>query len=590
MSRRSITGGILAGALALIYVFAIGPAYHLWQAERSLKPVLTAARRDVHDKDAARLLRVMPSLLAPLTAAHIALGRLAYVVWIPGVGAQFRSASATVNSAYWTLAGVEALPLPSVNPGVPLDSSTLVDGLLQHWPSLTHSLPPALTDFRKAGDDGRNIQVAVLPASLHSVGADLAKWSPDLLLAAKYGAVIEAHPKVWGALFGVAHPARYLMLFQNSGELRASGGLITAWGTVTVRHGHIGHVSPVDAAGFNVHSTIPAPFPFRHYFNEQYLSFENASDNPDVPGTVQTVYALLRHDHRLPPVDGIVFVNTGLVDRLLAHWGSLTVPAQEAGGVPVTLTAKNANVKMEYIAEHSGLSNAVRKNFIGVVMQALLHRVMTAHGADLVGALHTIGAALNHKALVLYLNPPAAEQVLDQLDWAGQIPRTVPGDYLQVVNENLGGHKDNFFLQQHVTTQIQRQGSHTLETTTITWTMPVVANGWLTVGYPGWVEVYVPRGSQLLSMTGAGTQDDRTYVAPAANKTVFAGTFYVPNKPTPTSPPAVRRMVIRYWLPSASPHTILVQLQPGVPSQGLTVESGTHRIHMTQTQDVQLPL
>lgn len=589
MYSRRIKIGISVAIVALGYLFVVSPVYRLWRAEAALKPIITAARIDMAQKHEGRLLPLVGAAVGPLTTAHKALGWLTYVGWIPGIGKTYRSMAATVNSVYYISAGMWVLPLVSPHGSISPDATAFMHHVLDHWATLRHGLPAATGDFQKAEDALVAIDVKCLPVSLRPLGKDLRKAQPVLRGVVRMGPAVANHIGMWATLLGVQKPARYLILFQNSGELRASGGLITAFGTVRVKDGHLGPVSPVDTAGFNVHSTIPAPFPFQHYFGQRILSFENASANPDIPQTAQTVYALLRHDHALPAVDGIIFVNTALVDRLLALEGPLTIPSAVTNGAPVTLTASNANVEMEYVAERSGLPNATRKQFIGLVMHDLLHRAMATHATALLGLARTLGAALQNKSLVLYLNPVPAEQVMTQLGWAGNIPRHPAGDYLQVVDENLGGHKDNFFLQQSVRTALQTRGHHTIETTTITWTMPVVANGWLTVGYPGWVELYVPQGSHLLSMGGAGTVDDRAYVAQGVNKTVFAGTFYVPNKPAPSSPPEVRRMVIRYVLPATvNPHRILVQLQPGVPQQNLTVQWGNVVKSTRQTHDLTL--
>lgn len=586
MDSRKLRAGIMVLGAVLVYLFVASPGYRLWRAEHALKAQVAAVKVDLIQKHDTAILRDMPALLGSLTAAHDALGRLAYVGWVPGIGSKFRTDASTVNGIYWLAVGIESLH-PVGSGDIPHNLSSLIGGTLGNWNAMGHGLLAALPAFRRASSNIAQIRSGLLPQSLKPVGRDLGKLEPELNGVIRVGPTIAKHPREWAALLGLTKPARYLVLFQNSGELRASGGFITAFGTVTVHNGHIGQLNPIDTAGYNVHSTIPAPFPFRHYFGQETLSFENASANPDVPEVAQTVYAMLRHAHALPPVDGMVFVNTGLVNRLLALEGPLSLSASETHGAPITLTTSNANVEMEYVAERSGLPNAARKQFLGMVMTQLLHRAMQARGTELLGILRGLGLALSNKSIIFYLNTTSAQETLTRLGWTGSIPRHVRGDYLQVVDENLGGHKDNFFLQEAVKTAIHKQGHHTTETTTITWTMPVIANGWLTVGYPGWVEVYVPKGSRLISMTGAGTHFDRTYVATGVQKTVFAGTFYVPTKRLHSRVPVVRRLVVRYILPArVNGSRLLVQLQPGVPIQGLTVVQGSRTRSVQQTRDM----
>lgn len=588
--RRRI--GILSAATllaAVFYFFVLSPVYHLYRAWHVMHPMVAEVKVDLRAQHDRSLVLLLPQLLPALKNADMALGRLHYLAWGPYVRNTYASADSMINTLYLAVQGADhSQILRVVGDSKSGSTHAAVDSVMAHWPMLAGSLQSSVSSWQKAAADATTILPDALPQSMRGPAIQLHHWGVIGRPMLNTIATIVDHPTRWGRLLGVSKPAHYLILFQNSGELRASGGLITAYGMLTVKDGHIGAVSPINTARLAMRSTIPAPFPFRHYFGQRFLSFENASDNPDVPQVARTVEDILKMNHQLGPIQGIVFVNTGLVDTLLQVFGPLTVPKLYTGGRRIILSADNANVKMEYIAEESGLSHSIRKQFIGAVMAELVRRAMNARGANEITLLHTMGAALHHKELLLYVNDRSAEAKLRQWGWAGAISRRVSGDYLEVVDENLGGHKDNYFLQQQVSTSLAATHGKTLVTTAITWTMPVVADGWLTVGYPGWVEIYVPHGSTLISMTGAGTHDDRTVEDIRVNKTIFEGTFYISNKRTEKSPPVVKTMVVRYWLPKGlDPHQLLVQLQPGVPSERLVVrENGMTVANVVERSDL----
>jgi hypothetical protein len=247
---------------------------------------------------------------------------------------------------------------------------------------------------------------------------------------------------------------------------------------------------------------------------------------------------------------------------------------------------------MEYVAERLGTKQAQSKAFLGTLLNELRKRFLHASGNTLVGMLSTLQAGVAESHMAVYFNNPAEERLAVRWGASGAVPRTVNGDYLSVVNDNLGAHKDNFFLQTDVSTTIRRLSSGVLEQTVqIHWIMPAVAHGWLVVPYTGWNDVYVPKGSHLVSATVMPGSKIRVGTNQSLNKTVFGMRLDIPARTSLKVPPTTAQETLVYTLPKdTNPRRILIQKQPGVFGQTLSVQDGGLHVSYYQTRTLTLTL
>lgn len=194
----------------------------------------------------------------------------------------------------------------------------------------------------------------------------------------------------------------------------------------------------------------------------------------------------------------------------------------------------------------------------------VLHKLAHSPVPVLLATIHSVFRSLNHKDIIFYFNNPQVEEIAQTHNWAGTVDKHVHTDYLEVVDENLGGHKDNFYMHYHVTSRIKKIGSRYLQTTTVTWTNTGIFDNWLVVPYTSWVRFYVPYGSTLISLTGGNaiTQD---YNNRTLHKTVFGNHLTMPVRLTAQQSPTTASMTATYWLPAGlNMSRYVIQKQPGI--------------------------
>lgn len=412
------------------------------------------------------------------------------------------------------------------------------------------------------------------------------------------------HP-ILASLLGLPNPKLYLLIFQNSGELRATGGFMTAYAFVPFTDGKLGKITSQNIQQLDTKVTYHPTQPIIiTYLPVQYWHLRDANTAmpgpgaavPDVPEAVSNIYRFYDSIPGVPHVSGVEFINTWFVDQLIGDVGGLNVPTVH--GKVVHLTEQNANYEMEYMAEGLALPANVRKLFIGTMMKELMHDVFHGHMSQLLKVAGTVGEGLSHEQVLLYFNNPAAERFVTQENWGGVVPKQVNGDYVEVVDENLLGHKDNYWMHESYSVNITTESNgQNLETVKIHWEEPAISvpePPYLVVPYHTWVTVMAPSGSSLISMTGTASGGNgagggidsyiETTDDTALNKEEFGGHMNLPARTAKSQPPARGTVVTKFWLPSGvNIHRILVQKQPGMRTEPVTVTVNgvTQQIQLT---------
>ncbi len=573
-----------AGVLifGVLWFFGIGPVFGIGMSVWALDHELKAMQG--HGHFLPRLTAALPNVTANVDRLDEALTRLGYWGDIPYLGAVYRAGLGVVTAGRDE---VQALGIVLPQLTVSGDEGT-VQTVAENLSRLEPGLIKATPELRAANHAFSIVHpqdLGIFGANLVNEVATLQHLSHDF---SKNLPTIESALPTIQALLGMPSQQRYWLVFENSGELRPTGGFMTAYGDMPIHDGKLGKIMTHNIYGLYLGTTYrpPAPPMFTAAFGVQHWHMEDANTSPDVPITVHNIYRFYDSIPTAPkPLNGVAFITTWFVDRLIADFGGISL------GAPynVNITAANANYEMEYLSEKDKeIPNDKRKAFIGVMLHDLMHRLFHESPAELLRVAGTVDTALNQKLLLLYFNNPHAEALVNRYDWGGEIPTTFDGNYLEEVDENLGGHKDNYYLQEAVSSTVVRDGSQYEETVEIHWTNPGLYNDWTVVPYQAYVRVYVPPNASLVGVNGEDAYFS-DYENPTENKNVFGGEFKMGVRKHASDPPATWTMKITYLLPgSTNVDRYLIQKEPGVVSQLETVDVLGHRVQFKLTHDTVL--
>ena len=297
----------------------------------------------------------------------------------------------------------------------------------------------------------------------------------------------------------------YLVLLENPGEERPSGGYIGAVGVVTFTDGRLAGLQFNDSAVYAPPATpIPIPQPLSTYlFHNSPWELEDANWSPDFPTAMADVEKFYAADTG-HTVDGDISVDPIAMEYVLQLIGPVRVPPY-----PQVITAQNALHELNYITNYARPGDP-GKAFLAPFGQLVTQGVLQAPSAQLPSLVSALQRAASQKHVVAYFHQAALEKLVTGAGFGGVVAPTT-SDSVMVDDANLSGTKGDLFVQRNYALQVQVNPDGTAhDQLTVTYTNPVVtdpADKRLLPNsggqYRDYVRFLIPETAQLDSITAS---------------------------------------------------------------------------------------
>lgn len=370
---------------------------------------------------------------------------------------------------------------------------------------------------------------------------------------------------------GVNAPKNYLILFQNDKEIRATGGFMTAYATLTIKDGQVSATTSddiyrLDEKLLNVCLTkicpLTPPAPIVKYLPEvtgkprSAWSMRDSNLSPDVPTSAkqfETMYQMLGEGL---PFDGIIFIDSQVVESLIEVTGPIDVyGTQYSAELDKRCNCPNVIYELESYAEIAAKGEKDRKAILGVLMQQILARSVGVDVEKLPALISAIATMANQKHVMFYMHDNDTQKALAALNWTGEIKNS-ESDYLHINDSNFAGGKSNLYVNQTVTQEINVQRDGTVKKKiSIEYKNDQPFGVWLNGINRDYVRFYVPKGSKLISSKGS---EEQVTTIEDLGKTVFEAFVQV-------RPQNTRKLEIEYTIPyqPKGHYQLMIQKQPG---------------------------
>ncbi|MDP9074752.1 MAG: DUF4012 domain-containing protein, partial [Actinomycetota bacterium] len=369
-----------------------------------------------------------------LSALGVSAGRV-----VPVVAVNLRAATALAQvgadlsrSGQELATGTDVQGLRIQQGAVPLNT------LSQLTPRLV-SLSAQLTDASKRVHRlPRTLLVAPLRRAVGQLDAKLATVARQARQSADAASMVPG-------LLGSNGQRRYLLMFQNSAEARATGGLIGNFGELVaqsgrIAQGHFGRLEELNApAGAHRSVAAPADYLARYSRFSPFDLWQNINLSPDFP-TVGAVAARLYPQSGGSPVAGVVAVDPIALSDLLRLTGPIQVSRW-----PTPITAENV-IQVTLQGAYDALPYDRRVAFLGDVAQAVFAAATSRDLGNPLRIAQALGPAVAHRHLQLYLTDKAEEAFAARLGAAGAFVPAA-GDQFLVTTQNASANKVDYYLQ-----------------------------------------------------------------------------------------------------------------------------------------------
>ncbi|MDD5147114.1 MAG: DUF4012 domain-containing protein [Candidatus Daviesbacteria bacterium] len=515
-----------------------------------------------------------------MQGANISLGFLFWLRLIPFLGGYYSDAKGFVGAGAEALVALDTvlINLESAKDELGFNGypKSGPERVTQAANILNKSLPfldKIQVNLAKAGDSVKNIDTSKYP---DKIGAISIRKNVEVVKNFVLGASVaikEGRPALMATpkLLGIPESKNYLLLFQNDKEIRPTGGFMTAYATLTINNGQVSATTSddiyrLDEKLLNVCLTkicsLSPPAPIVKYLPEvsgkprTAWSMRDSNISPDVSSSAkefERMYQLLGEGL---PFDGIIFIDTQVVEELIEVTGSIDVfGTKYSAEVDKRCNCPNVIYELESYAEIAAKGEKDRKAILGVLMQQILARSVGADVEKLPQLIETIARLANHKHIMFYMHDEVSQSALAKLNWTGEI-KSYGGDYLHINDSNFAGGKSNLYVEQKVTQEINIQKDGTVKKKiTIEYKNDQPFGIWLNGINRDYVRFYVPKGSKLVSSRGS---EDTVNTIEDLDKTVFE--VFIQVRPQNT-----RKLEMEFTSPynPKGEYKIMIQKQPG---------------------------
>ena len=247
-------------------------------------------------------------------------------------------------------------------------------------------------------------------------------------------------------LSGQDRPRRFLLAVQNNAEARATGGLLSSYAVLVADKGRL----QLEHVGQNEELIDPAQavLDLGEEYNRRYSRFQttrtwrSANLTPDVP-TVGRLLAALWREQQGQTLDGVVLLDPVALARVLAATGPVALSDGTQLNQANAVTVLESQVYARYphadrTARYAFFAEAAERTFTALTSRRLDGRMV----------VREIGRAAASGHLQLWSADAHVQRTLSSSRVSGVLASE--GPYLQVVTQDVGGSKLDYYLRRTV--------------------------------------------------------------------------------------------------------------------------------------------
>ena len=310
-----------------------------------------------------------------------------------------------------------------------------------------------------------------------------------------------AHGDILADILGGNGPRKFLFLFQNNQEMRATGGFIGSYAFLDVNDGRVRKffVDGIFNPDGQLRTDIVPPEPIQKI--SAGWSLHDSNWFPDFPVSAEKAISFYEKTGG-PTVDGVIAFTPEILKKFLEITGPIRMDAYG-----VTVDENNFLETIQYQVEVAYDKEINKpKQILSDLAPILLDRIFgdEAVPGAFGKALAAVEAGLSEKHMLFYSRNRDMERLIRNVGWSGEV-LSADRDYVSIIHSNINGYKTDGVIRETIThrANIQDDGS-VIDTVSVKRTHMGGHTGreWWDRVNADYMRVYVPFGSTLLSAEG----------------------------------------------------------------------------------------
>lgn len=369
----------------------------------------------------------------------------------------------------------------------------------------------------------------------------------------------------------------FLLLLQNNMELRPGGGFLGQYAVIKIKDGAVvsSYFEDANLLDQRIKAKIPTPYPFKRMMQLKNWKFRDSNFSPDFPTNVDKAKYFYRLSGRdSGNFDGVIAINSQVLNDVLKVTGPIKVP-----GYATEFNSDNAFLKLEEIVEKQYIMDpsidtqnrkAIMKKMLPIIIDKLFSFGNISKLADLA---HQEFRAKN---VMVNFTDENLQALAKSVYWTGEVAEDWGGDYLMMVDANMGSLKTDYYIKREINYDIDLTAEKPLVNLNIIYKNTAPYGDWRTSDYHTYMRLYLPKGAQLLEREmvnniSSGEEFNKTYIG-------FMGHVLIGGETDAK---------IKYELPADFPrgnYRLLIQKQSGIYEVTVKVHVKTEKGDFNQEQ------
>lgn len=250
------------------------------------------------------------------------------------------------------------------------------------------------------------------------------------------------------SVLGEDNKQRFLLVFQNSNEIRATGGFIGSYALVDLKNGEILKTDipaggTYDLAG-GFYKNIESPMPLKLLTNKWEI--QDANWFLSFSKSAQKISNFFESGFNGSTVDGVIAINSNALVDLLELTGDIQLDKYNT-----ILTKDNIIDEIQGIIKNNRNKTNKPKEIIVDLFAVVSDKLFNLDNSDLMKSITLLNKIIEEKNILAYFKDLDNEQISEDINISGNIVNTnSEEDYLSINYSNVGASKTSQIIKRSV--------------------------------------------------------------------------------------------------------------------------------------------